>query len=328
VGSASSTESPYENANITSQTVDLEERVYGEPGGVPNGTVPLQGIVKDYLTAASVDGAQVDTYGITPPVSGAADGAGTFSLDIPVGSVFWARSYKTGYAYTYDYVSMQQPQAVYTQNLYIVSQADLGALQTAFGVTPYNECATVFVKAKNGGVVQSDVEVKFGGKSYAGPYYLDPANAADPAATYTSGSGLALFFNVCDDGLQSVTDGQTAYAYADGEYAAANQSMTLYSGGVTLTTLNVIQGVIEPEPDVNVIDYPTQVHNIFQKFACAGCHSANGTAAGTGLYFDGDPEAVWYELSQRPQVVNLENTVASRWLTQPHYEDAADQPNA
>lgn len=322
----------YENLDNQRDLRDFPARQYVDPGVVPNGTSAFTGQVKNYLTAAPVDGVAVATQGITPPVSGTSDGAGSFEITVPVGSVFWVQTYKSGYAYTYDYVNMGAPAPSYEQNLYIVNQTDIDAMATAFGKTQYPGCGVVLATAKVANNPQSNVTVGLTGKDYEGPYYLGPDNTADPNANYTSTSGRFIFFNVCDTGLQTVTNGAIVQLTADGEYYASPKNIQVFTNGLTVATLTVqAGGGPEPEPDPdNVIDFPTQIMPIFAKFACAGCHAddPNAAAYGTGLFFNEYPEEVYYNLTNRPQVVNIQYPDQSYLLTKPLYEDPPDHPNA
>jgi hypothetical protein len=95
-------------------------------------------------------------------------------------------------------------------------------------------------------------------------------------------------------------------------------------------TIKVTQGGTPPPPppDVNIIDFPGEIMPIFAKYGCSGCHAADGTAAATGLYFNANPEAVYYELSTRAQVVNIANPSQSYLLTKPLLEEPPNHPNA
>lgn len=318
-----------QDVEVVRDRVDLQDRDYVAPPDVVPEDSTFTGIVKDYFTGAPVAGATLSTVGITPPVTGAGDGTGTFSLTIPVGSVFWVEAYAPGYAYTNDYVDISNPVPQHNQNIYAVPQTEIDTLATAFGKTQVEGCGVVMTTAKNGGNAQSNVEVSLGGLDYEGPYYLDPQDAGDPAATYTSTSGRAIFFNVCDIGLQTLTDGAVALLSTTGDYSGAPRTATVYSGGVTLVNLLVEDGGVVEPPPVDVIDFPTEVFPVFQKFACAGCHDQNANAAyDVGLRFNAEPEALFYELTNRPQVVNIAVPADSYLLTKPLYEDPPNHPNA
>lgn len=310
------------------------DRVYVDPNIVPDGAAPLIGSVKNVLTNEYVADAALYTKGITPPVEGTSNAQGGFELQIPIGSVFYLQAYKTGYAYTYDKVDMTTPAAQYNENAYIVNQADIDAMATAFGKTQYPGCGVILGSVKEGGQYAANVDsFALQNADYEGPYYLDENNAADPAATYTSTGGRFIYFNVCDTGAQTITDGKLVSVQADGGYYSQQSLISVYQGGVTLVDLEVVNnGGPDPEPDPeNVIDYATQIHPIWNKFGCAGCHNDDPGAAAyaTGLFFiNEDPEAVWYNLTNRPNVVNVQYPDQSYLLTYPLYEDPPNHPNA
>jgi len=330
-------EHDYNNTIESTPPVTLEDRNYAPPGpgdapiDVPE-TTNLSGAVKNYLTQQYVGDVEVYTAGVTPPVSQTADGQGAFTMDIPTGSVFYARTYKSGYMYTYERVDMTQPLAAYTQNLYILSQTDINAMATAFGKTQNPSCGMLLVSARNqAGQPQANVNgITLAGVDYEGPYYLNDQNQAYPGATYTSASGNMVFFNVCDTGSYAITNGKNVQVQATGTYAGAPQYVSVYAGGISLGKMYVQEnGTPPPPPDpYDVIDFPAEIMPIFAKYACQSCHTEGGSAAGTGLYFDDYPENVYYKLYNDAQVVNLQYPSQSYLLTKPLYEEPPNHPNA
>jgi len=314
--------------------VQLPDRDYVTPGPGPIGDANtlLTGVVKNLFTGEPVSAASVTATGLVSPLETTGDNFGAYSLDIPIGSVFWAKSYKTGYKYTYDYVDLSQAAAAAEKNIYIVAGPAIDAIATAHGKVQNPSCSIIIATAKNAGnTPQANVAgvTLAAGVTYEGPYYLNATNGADTAATYTSASGRMIWFNVCDTGSLAITNGKTALVTPAGAYYGPAKSVQLFQGGVSLVNLTVQQGTPPPPPPpVNVIDFPTEIMPIFAKYACASCHAAGYSAAGTGLYFNVNPETVYYTLKSKATVVNIANPAASYLLTKPLLEDPANHPNA
>jgi hypothetical protein len=326
-------ENDYVDTTAPQPGVQLPERDYVTgPGPIGDANTLLTGVVKNLFTGEPVSAATVTATGLVAPIETTGDNAGAYGVDIPIGSVFWAKTYKTGYKYTYDYVDLSQAAAAVEKNLYIVNGPALDAIATAHGKVLNPSCATIIATAKNAAnTAQANVDgvTLAAGVSYEGPYYLNATNGADTAATYTSASGRMVWFNVCDTGALAITSGKTTLVTPAGTYYGPAKSAQLYPGGVSLVNLTVQQGTPPPPPPVEVIiDFPTEIMPIFAKYACASCHAEGYSAAATGLYFDENPETVYYTLSSRPTVVNIANPSASYLLTKPLLEDPANHPNA
>jgi len=192
--------------------VGLDEREYPETPPVPDPTTSYSGTVKDVFTNVPLADAEVYTKGIAPALSVTTDSNGSFSLDIPAGSVFWGRTYKGATnEYLYTRVDISQPLASYSQDLPSLSQATFDAMETAFGTTQNVDCAALIVRVLNTvSVPQSGVaDLSIYGAQADGPYFLAEENSPDASLNATSSAGWAVFLNVCDTGAQIVTDGTT-----------------------------------------------------------------------------------------------------------------------
>jgi len=327
-------EHEYVDETIAQPGVQLPERNYdGTPGPIGDANTAVSGVVKNLFTGEPVSGATVTATGLVAPIETTGDATtGAYAFDIPIGSVFWAKTYKTDYYYTYDYVDLSQAAAAYEKNLYILSKATIDAIATAHGKVQNPSCAMIIANVKNqANQYQANVDgvTLAAGVTYEGPYYLNATNGADVGRTYTSESGRIIWFNVCDTGALNVTNGKTTLVTPAGTYYGPAKSASLYQGGVTLVNLTVQQGTPPPPPPLEVIiDFPTEIMPIFAKYACASCHAEGYSAAGTGLYFNENPETVYYRLYSDPQVVNIANPAASYLLTKPLLEDPANHPNA
>lgn len=298
---------------------------------LPDGTATFTGQVKNWVSLQTVDGITVKTYGLNPPVQGSADAAGGFSLQVQAAGVFWVYAYKDGYAYTYDFVQM--PAGDYNKTLYVVSEADLDSMAATYGVTRNPACATVVGEVRDPANQGQDgiegVTIQ-GGVEYAGPYFLNDQGQAQQGLTYTSLSGRVVFFNVCDTGAQTLTEGKDVQiTVVEAGYGAQPQLLKLFPGAVTRGVVKVTANAPPPPPpDPVVIDFPAEIYPIFVNNACAACHVAGGAAGGTGLYFDGPAEEVYALLREGTARVNLNYPEQSTVLTKPLLEEPADHPNA
>jgi mono/diheme cytochrome c family protein len=326
----------YTDTTTPAPAATLDERVYVDLGPIEGG-IPLGGSVKNYLTGEYVAQTTVTLLGGNPEITGTADATGNYAIaEVPLGSIFWIKASKEGYAYTYDYLDATQPAASLTKNLYIVSQTSLDGLATAFGKTQNPSCGVIMATAKNANdIPQAGVTDPTLGAAVTaeGPYYLNATNGADVDAEETSATGKMVWFNVCDAGTLAVTAGKQASIVPNqGPYVGVAKSFNVYPGGVTVVNFRVepANGYVpppDPVPEV-IIDFPTEIMPIFAQFQCSSCHAQGGQAGGTGLYFNVDPEAVYYTLKNDTQIVNIAYPAQSYLLTKPLYEEPPNHPNA
>lgn len=299
-----------------------------------DGIGTMSGLVRNWATNAPVSDVTFGSYGVTPPVAGSADANGIFGVDVAVASNFWMSTYKTGYAYTW--TAIQMPNGDYDKDVYAVSETDIDAWATAFGVTQYADCGVVVATAKNNAnSPQAGVDyLRLNGVDADGPYYFDALGQPYPTGEATQESGRAVFFNVCETGTQAITDGyDLQLSAAQGPYTAPIPTITkAFGGGVTVANISVVPGdgpIVEPEPEP-VIDFPTEIMPIFTNYQCAACHAEGGTAAGSGLYFNVAPQNVYDALRTGTSRVNIQNPEASYVLAYPLIIDPPNggHPNA
>jgi mono/diheme cytochrome c family protein len=299
----------------------------------PDGYATLSGEVKGWFSLEAVNGVTLSTVGTDPVITGAADGPqGSYGLEVPVAGIFWIKAAKPGYPSTYEYVRM--PQGDYpNKTAYIISDEQLAAMAAAYGKTVNPACGTVLAEVKNPqNQGQKDITaLTLLGVSYEGPYFLGPQNQAAADRTYSSASGRALFFNVCDTGGQVASPGAIAQLTVDqpGYPVQAPAFLNIYAGGATRGVVVVEPNgvVVEPPPD-DIIDFKDEIYPIFVQQACAACHAPGGAAAGSGLYFDGPAENVYAALREGNQRVNLQYPADSLVLSKPLYEEPPNHPNA
>lgn len=298
-----------------------------------DGYATLGGVVKDWLTLAAEDGVELNTVGMSPPATATSTGAeGAYSMDVLVAGVFWMKASGEGYVATYEYVRM--PQGDYPdKSLYVVSEAKLDEVSAVYGQTRSASCSTVLVevKAANGQGLKDITGVRLQGVSYEGPYFLGPQNQADAARTATSESGRVVFFNVCEEGSESVTAGANAQLTVEqpGVPAPLPMYLNLYPGGATRGVVTLDPNAV-PEPVLpsEGLDFAEHIYPIFAREACASCHSPGGQAEATGMNFDGTPTEVYALLREGSARINLEDPSASLVLSKPLYEEPANHPNA
>ena len=301
------------------------------PPVVEGGEQPFTGVVKDYVTAAPVDGASISSYGLAQALDGTAVAGGNFSVDVPVQSVFWAEVSGPGLATTYDQVTTANGPT--QKDLYALSTTALTAFATEFGKTQDPGCGVVvvYLTPGNGGAAGIG-EIALGSVNAEGPYFLDANKAADADLDETSASGRAVFFNVCPTGGGALTEGAASIVtLTDDDYSASPFPLRVFPGGVTLAKITVAPIGDGPGPDpvepVPTLSFETDILPIFNVNGCAACHAPGGTAEATGLYFDDEPENIWNQLRTGTARVNLANPPLSYVLVRPLVEEPADHPN-
>jgi|GEM_PF-2317337 len=292
------------------------------PVVVPDGIGTLSGNVRNWVSNEYAGDFTLSSYGLSPPLSGSADNGGAYSVDVQVAGTFYASTYKEGYERAYTKVTM--PAGDYTATLYAVSSTDNDNWYTTFNKTPEAGCGTLLVTTRGiDGQPQNNVTgLRLGGvPAYEGPYYLDDYSQPDNTLDGTSASGRAVFLNVC-----GIIDGLDVSVSADeGPYVSGLAYASVFTDAIAFAEVNVFDnpnGVdpVEPEPEpppVDIIDFPTEIFPIFQAYGCAACHSAQGTAAGSGLYFDVAPENAYAALREGTSRVNLADPAASYVLSYP-----------
>lgn len=302
-----------------------------------DGYATLSGQVKNWLSLQYVDGVEVSSVGLTPPASGASAGAqGEYSVpEVQVAGVFWLKAYKAGYQATYEYVRM--PQGDYpNKTAYIISDADLTALATAYGKTPLETCGTILAEVKNlaNQGAAGIAGVTLSGVDYEGPYFLNAQGQPEGGTTETTASGRVVFFNVCSPGVTSVAPNTIAQLSVDepGYVVASPQYLNVYADGVTRGAVQVDDTGAPPPPPPpppdEIIDFTTHIQPIIVREACAACHAVGGAAAGTGLYLNGTPSENYALLKEGTARVNLAYPQQSLLLQKPLYEDPPNHPNA
>ncbi len=298
-----------------------------DDAGAVGGSLRASGQIVDFVTRQPVGGAaSVTTSGLVPPPMIEVQGA-TFAIDgILENSVFHVQA-----AAPPSHHATSSAIEVTTKDLDevaapVVSEAFLGQIATSFGVTPAAARGVLLAQVVgDGGQPRSGVAatsfVLDGGPAVKGPYFLDGTMAPAPAATATSSSGWAVFFEVAP-GLVGLSAAAGANLTFDMPVSPVNP------GVVTVATVRTVDGMVGAPKNVS---FSQQVFPVFARRGCNACH-ADGNGPGRqqgGLTLNNDPNNVYRELTQEGVgrvVIAAPDT--SKLLTMPSREDPADRhPN-
>jgi hypothetical protein len=289
------------------------------------GSLRVTGAVVDFQTGAAVDGAaSVSTSGLLPVPRITAQGPAFTIEGIPENSAFQvlASAPPTHHA-TFSQAVIVTSTDLDGVKALVVDETFLAGLATAFGVTPSAANGMLFIHlvdstgAPKAGVAASNLVIS----GANGPHFLDANLMAAPAATSSSASGWAVFFEV-PAGVVSL-----------GQAAAPTQTLDMATspinaGTITLADAKVSDGA--PALPTNV-SFANQIFPLFSGRGCVACHSGGGIGKDLGgLTLDGSANLVYKELVQeRPNTrVKLATPEASLVLTMPSREDPPDgHPN-
>lgn len=302
--------------------------------GGPIGPIPsltLSGRAVDFQTGQALVQTTVTTAGLYPPPMVSVAGADFRVTGIPPFSVFHllAGSPPT-HRSTYNVASRVDAADVSGTTAEVVSEAFLGELATAFGVTPQPGTGVLIARVVDAaGAAKADVPrtaFLVGGAAPArGPYFLDAQKRAAPMASATTASGYAVFFDLVP-GLTSLS------APAAGQVHFAGSDTPTAANTVSLGVWTVTNGAAPAPTNVSLA---RDILPIFLRRGCESCHSGSNVGRDLGaLSLNGGPDRVFRELTvevspnyQVPRV-NLAQPAASKLLTMPSAESPADRhPN-
>lgn len=311
----------------------------GDPG--PQ-AIDVTGMVMDYFASAPLANAQLETEGITPPISAQSDLAGAFMLpDVPVASTFYVRgSMALNYLLT-----INEPVTVVDQsienNLYLVSEADAQRQHATVGVEVLPNTGVVFANLVRPdltpmeGVPLANITLTdaLGAPVGDGPYFFGALGDVDQAilvSTAYQGRARVAFLNVpAGEYTLTVIDPSLVEGTPDTIYALTFPTLAL---SARLVKVGGAGGPGEPPPPPpGMYSFATDVYPILQKAylggdGCANCHTLGGVA--NFLRFDDEATLVLQSIQARPNVINLLDPPASLLLTKPLYEDPPNHPNA
>lgn len=293
-----------------------------EPEGPLGGSLTVTGEVVDFETGAAISGtATVTTSGLLSAPLVTAQGASFEITGIPENSAFQILAaapptHRSTFSSTVSVLGADLDGLVVPA----VSEAFLGRLTTAFGVTATAAKGVLFVRAMDD---QGRPRANIAAATFIvpggaiGPKFLDANLVPLPTATATSASGWAVFFEV-PTGVVAL--GRPATATVDMADSPINP------GVVTIADAVVADGAQVLPTNVS---FQTSVYPIFTARGCIACHTANGPGKQLGgLHLDGG--STYRELvEERPNTrVQLTMPEKSLVLTFPSRENPPDRhPN-
>ena len=291
------------------------------------GSLVVTGQVVDFQTGAAIDAAaSVTTSGLLPAPEVTTRGAEFTIAGIPENSAFQIlASAPPAHRQTFSaavVVTNADKNGIKAQ---VVSEALLGQLATAFGVTPTAAKGILFVKlVDNTGGAKAGVaaaNIVLAGGVGVGPKFLDANLAPAAAANATSASGWAVFFEV--------PPGAISLGAAGGATVTIDMATSpIQAGAVTLA-----EGVVTSGPPTlpTNVSFATTLFPMFANRGCVACHSGNGPGKELGgLKLDGSANSAYKELVlEKPNTrVQTGNPEASLVLRYPSREDPPDRhPN-
>lgn len=295
----------------------------GPPSGPLGGSLMVAGNVVDFETGAAISGtASVSTSGLLGGPSVTTQGASFTITGIPENSAFQILAgapptHRSTFSSTVTVISDDLDGLTVPA----VSEAYLARLATSFGVTPTAAKGVLFVRAVDGaGMPKANVaSASFVLTGSVGPKFLDANLNPLPAATATSASGWAVFFEVPIGVAALVPPGNATVEMA---------TSPINAGVVTLADATVTAGAQVLPTNVS---FATTVFPIFAARGCVACHSGGGPGKDLGgLHLDGGTNLAYREIvEERPNTrVKLATPEQSLLLTFPSREDPPDRhPN-
>jgi hypothetical protein len=302
----------------------------GEDDGEVVTALTVSGEVRDFATDELVPGtATVSTSGLDPAPAievGAAeyllDGVTPFSIfHVLAGSAPTHRA-------TYGEAIEVEDEDRADVTVRAVSETYLAELTEAFAVEPTASTGVLFARVVDGdrvGLAGIEAGAFVAPDGAIGPFFLDADLAPAPAATATSSSGWAVFFQMTPGVVAVVADEASGYTM---DMPLSPVAPT----AVTLATIKVRDGGLALPTDVS---FAGDVRPIFALRGCENCHSGSGPGRDLGgLTLDGSAQLIHRELTEEtalvagPQRVDLASPEDSLILTMPSAEDPPDRhPN-
>lgn len=293
--------------------------------GPLGGSLTVSGDVVDWNTGTSVTGAaSVSTSGLIPAPRITTQGASFTIEGIPENSAFQILAgAPPSHRSTFSQAVVVTADDIDGVKAPVVSEAFLASLATAFQVTPSAAKGVVFVRLVDAagkpraGVAATSLLIT----GANGPHFLDANLMPAAAATASSGSGWAVFFEVP---VGVVSLGQPPAAPVTLDMAVS----PLNAGTVTIADAKVTDGAL---PLPTNVSFATQIVPIFQARGCKACHSGGGIGKDLGnLTLDGNPKTIYRELiDELPNTrVRVGAPETSLVLTMPSREAPPDRhPN-
>ena len=298
---------------------------FDSDAGPVGGALTVKGNVVDFQTGAALGVmATISTSGLAPTPKVTPQGAAFTIENVPENSAFQilAEAQPTHRA-TFSQAVVVTSDDVSGVKAPAVSEAFLASLATAFAVTPSATKGILFVHLLDAagkpraGVPAASLQIT----GVALPKFLDANLMPASAATVSSSSGWAVFFDV-PTGVVSINQPAGAAVTLDMALSPMNPAT------VTIADAKVTDGARLLPTNVS---FATQIVTIFQTRGCQACHSGGGIGKDLGgLTLDGPSSKIYKELvEERPNTrVRVTTPEASLVLTMPSRESPPDgHPN-
>jgi len=282
------------------------------------GPVGVRGQVVDFQTAAPVVATDLTITGVAPLPTVDRQGASFTLTNVPPNAEFSMLAVAAGHRSTLSQVVVATDDLDGIK-LPVVAETFVTGLASAFGVVPSSSKGIVLLHLLDAdgkplaGVAATDFTIAGTG----GPRFLDPNMMAATAATASSSSGWAVFFDV-PAGLAGLSQGLNATTTID------MPTLPVAAGVVTVADGKVTVGAPKLPSHVS---FSAQVVPIFSVRGCTQCHAANGPGKQQGnLMLNGGDASVYKNLvTDRPGIrVNLAMPEKSLVLTMPSPEIPPD----
>jgi hypothetical protein len=289
-----------------------------EGSSTDGGAVAVQGQVVDFQTGAAVDATDVTVSGLIPPPPVDHQGSAFRIAGVPENSAFEVLAAAPMHRSTYSTVVVTTS-GIDGLKAPVVGEAFVTDLATAFGAAPSPSRGIVLLHLVDAaghpqsGVAASDFAIS----GSTAPRFLDGDMKAAVAATASSGSGWAVFFDV-PVGRVGLSQGPSSATTID------MPTLPSAAGAVTVAEGRVTRGA--PVLPSNV-SFTAQIVPIFSARGCVACHSGGGPGKDLGgLTLAGSANLIHRELvEERPGIrVNLTVPENSLVLTMPSPEDPPD----
>ena len=251
----------------------------------------------------------------------------TFTLDgVPPFSVFYLiAGSPPDHRLTYNPPTSVTDTPLTDIHAYVVADAYVTKLRSAFNVTAKSGTATLFIHVvdANGAAIAGvpAAALRPSASEFKGPYFVDAALQPTAAATATSASGWMIYFDV-PVGTLTLASG-AGYTVQTADTPTAADAVSLVEAMVAKAGT--------PSPPPSKISFQQTVVPIFINRGCYNCHSGNGTGRRLGdLVLDGAPMKIWTALVQTVSPnfnttrVNLQAPEKSLVLTMPSFETPPD----
>ena len=303
----------------------------GDDGGEPlGGARTVEGTIVDFETGMPVAGAvSIATSGLSPAPTVTVQGASFTISGVPENSAFQILASVTGtHRQTFSDVIVVGDADLRDVKVTAVSEAFLTTLANGFTLTPTAAKGVLLTHlVDDRGVAKAGVAASnfsLASTTPITPRFLAANLAPAPAATATSSSGWAVFFEVAPGvaSLRAVTGATVTLDLPVSPIAA---------GTVTIATVRATDGAVVLPTNVS---FSTQIVPIFGPKTsggrgCEACHSGNGPGRDLGgLTLDGGVNPIYKELTTERARVVLSAPETSPLLRMPSREDPPDgHPN-